>query len=198
MRAAHYLLASMFLTVCVEAQQVSDDSFTLANPNPAFSIDDGPLVCIDEAHYNFHTADGRYKPFAKLLRSDGYRVIGFEHRLTKTNLKECELLVIANPLAEANQRDWSYPHPSAFTKEEMRELSGWIRDGGRLLLFADHAPIAGATRDLGAVLGIIMIDAYASGRSRPDQFSLSDETLLPHPILNEFSLFIRWMSTESS
>ena len=25
---------------------------------------------IDEAHRNFHTADGRYRPFAELLRSD--------------------------------------------------------------------------------------------------------------------------------
>ena len=27
-------------------------------------------------HHNFHTADGRYLPFAELLRRDGYRVSG--------------------------------------------------------------------------------------------------------------------------
>ena len=29
----------------------------------------------DEAHHNFHTAGGRYKPFADLMTSDGYVVI---------------------------------------------------------------------------------------------------------------------------
>jgi hypothetical protein len=31
---------------------------------------------------NFHTADGRYKPFAELLRRDGYRVEALSQRLS--------------------------------------------------------------------------------------------------------------------
>ena len=42
--------------------------------DPAFEISAGPVVLIDEAHFNFHTAEGRYKPFAELLRRDGYIV----------------------------------------------------------------------------------------------------------------------------
>ena len=33
-----------------------------------------PRVAIDEAHQNFHTADGRYKPFADLMTNDGFLV----------------------------------------------------------------------------------------------------------------------------
>ncbi len=165
------------------AQQVSDDSFRFDNPNPAFSVGEGPRVCIDEAHHNFHTVDGRYAPFADLLRADGYVVTGFASGFTRESLVDCDLLVVANALAEANEDDWSYPHPSAFSKDEIRETMEWVRAGGRLLLIADHAPIAGAARDLGAVLGIVMIDAYADGGPGPDHFRVADGTLLPHPIL---------------
>ncbi len=165
------------------AQQVRDDSFRFDNPSPAFAMGEGPRVCIDEAHYNFHTVDGNYAPFADLLRGDGYVVTGFASSFTGESLADCDLLVVANPLAEANRDDWSYPHPSAFSKDEIRETMEWVRDGGRLLLVADHAPIAGAARDLGAVLGIVMIDAYADGGPGLDHFRVADGTLLPHPIL---------------
>ena len=165
------------------AQQVRDDSFRFDNPSPAFAMGEGPRVCIDEAHYNFHTVDGNYAPFADLLRGDGYVVTGFASSFTGESLADCDLLVVANPLAEANKDDWSYPHPSAFSKDEIRETMEWVRDGGRLLLVADHAPIAGAARDLGAVLGIVMIDAYADGGPGLDHFRVVDGTLLPHPIL---------------
>ncbi len=175
--------ALLLFPLCVTAQQMSDENFQFANPNPAFLPGEGPHVCIDEAHYNFHTADGRYKPFAELLRGDGYIVTGFAQPFTSETLADCGLLVIANPLAEANQGDWSYPHPSAFTKEELQVLMAWVRGGGRLLLFADHAPIAGAARDLGAVFGLVMMDVYASGGSLPDAFRIADGTLQPHLIL---------------
>lgn len=164
------------------AQQVSDTTFQLANPHPAFANGTGPQVCIDEGHYNFHTAEGRYKPFANLLRGDGYRVTRFTDAFTRETVAECDLLVIANALAEANETDWSYPHPSAFTQNEIRELQQWVFDGGRLLMFADHAPIAGAARDLAAVFGVVMTDAYTDGGPGPDIFRMSDQTLRPHDI----------------
>lgn len=165
------------------AQQAPDDDFHFSNAEPAFDAGAGPSVCIDEAHFNFHTADGRYRPFADLLRADGFVVDGYDGELTAEALAECMLLVIANPLAEENQSDWSYPHPSAFTRAEMRGLKEWVQGGGRLLLFADHAPIAGAARDLGAVFGVAMLDVYADGGPGPDVFDASSGTLRDHPIV---------------
>ena len=170
------------------AQQVGDQNFRFEHTNPAYEAGGGPRVCIDEAHHNFHTAGGRYKSFAELLRGDGYTVEPFTKTFTEETLTDCRVLVIANALAEANEDSskWSYPHPSAFTSDEIRELMLWVRGGGRLLLFADHAPIAGAAAGLGAVFGVLMTDGYARNdysASAPDLFRPIDGTLKPHPIL---------------
>lgn len=66
----------------VLGQQVSDPGFAPPVPRPAYAIGEGPRVVIDEAHHNFHTAAGRYRPFAELLRRDGYRVDAVDRRLS--------------------------------------------------------------------------------------------------------------------
>jgi hypothetical protein len=165
------------------AQQRSDDAFHFDNPAPVFRSDTGPTVCIDEGHHNFHTASGRYEPFADLLRDDGYIVSGFSGSFDANGLAECQLLVIANPLAAENESDWTYPHPSAFSKVEIQQVTEWTRSGGRLLVFADHAPIAGATRDLAATFGVLMVDAYVDGGPGPDVFKAANGSLRPHAIV---------------
>ena len=170
------------LPIPAPAQQVRDDAFRWINANPAFPPGRGPVVCIDEAHHNFHTADGRYKPFAELLRGDGYVVNAFKATFTPQSLAACRVLAVVNALAAENDEDWTYPHPSAFTKDEIRAVAAWVRGGGSLLLIADHAPMAGAARDLGAVLGLVMIDAYADGGPGPDVFRAGTGTLRSHAI----------------
>lgn len=151
------------------AQQVADTDFYFENPKPAYAAGTGPRVCIDEAHHNFHTADGRYKPFAELLRGDGYQVAGSSATFSAESLKACHVLVIANAVGAENAEDWSLPHPSAFTREQINALVPWIRAGGALFLIVDHAPWPGAARDLATALGILMVDAYA--RPSPDRAS---------------------------
>jgi hypothetical protein len=56
------------------AQQVADPNFNPKISQPTHKQGEGPRVSVDAAHLNFHTADDRYAPFARLLRSDGYRV----------------------------------------------------------------------------------------------------------------------------
>ena len=189
MRCFLVLLVTLcFLISPLYAQQVGDPDFRFEHKDPAYAVDAGPRVCIDEGHHNFHTAGGRYRSFAELLRGDGYSVEPFAATFTQETLSDCRVLVIANALAEANQDSsmWSYPHPSAFTGDEIRELMLWVRGGGRLLLFADHSPIAGAAADLGAVFGVLMTDGYARNNfdePLPDVFRPNDGTLEPHPIL---------------
>ena len=110
-------LALLLAASSTAAQQVRDTSFRFENTNPAFSATAGPVVCIDEAHNNFHTADGRYWAFAELLREDGYRVEGFGRRFDSKGLLDCNILVSANP-GEVGMDD-AYPHPSAFTRDDM-------------------------------------------------------------------------------
>jgi hypothetical protein len=165
-------------------EQAADLTFHFDNPDPAFVSGSGPLVCVDEAHNNYHTAGGRYRPFADLLRGDGYRVEASSAVFSEAALEHCDLLVIANPMTEESAgEDWSFPHPSAFTRDELEATYSWIRGGGALLLIADHAPIAGAARDLGMMLGVGMLDGYAYDPTQePDTFRLATGNLSDHTI----------------
>jgi hypothetical protein len=179
------LSIALALLLGIQSQeQAAEQTYRFDNPDPAFAAGQGPLVCVDEAHNNYHTADGRYRPFAALLRGDGYRVEGFGSKITFEALGRCDLFVIVNPMAEVNAgEDWSFPHPSAFTRDELEATYSWIRAGGTLLLIADHAPFAGAARDLGMMLGVGMLNGYAYDPTQePDTFRREADTLVPHAI----------------
>jgi len=152
--------ASLAIAGSAIAQQ-ADSSFRFAISEPAFSIGTGPVVCIDEAHANMHTATGTYLPFATLLRDDGYRVQSLT-AWSRAALQPCAVVAIANAVAPANVRDRSLPHPPAFSKPEFDTLIAWIGEGGGLLLIADHTPFPGAVGALGLVLGVGMLDAFAA------------------------------------
>lgn len=170
------------------AQQAADENFHFANANPAFPPGEGPRVCMDLAHNNFQSAErnpGAYKPFADLLRADGYRVRDSLQKFTAEMLVDCDILVIADATGDDNLRDWAFPHPSAFTRSEIEVLYQWIRNGGGLLLIADHAPTLGAAADLGTMLGVVMLDGYARLRPGPgpDVFSRESGDVLDHAIV---------------
>ena len=101
------------------AQQIADLKYKPPLPRPAYEAGKGPRVAIDEAQHNFHTAEGRYKPFAELLRRDGYRVDALRQSFSAMSLKDVDVLVISNALHERNSKDWTPPNPSAFTKDEI-------------------------------------------------------------------------------
>jgi len=185
-RAIPVALFTVLFAPLAHGQQVPDPNFKFANPNPAFAEGKGPVVCIDEAHNNFHTAGGRYQSFADVLRGDGYVVKASTGKFTRETLDACAVMTIANAIGDANVEDWAYPHSSAFSKDELNALYAWIKEGGALLLIVDHAPMAGAADDLGALLGVAMFNGYARGNrdgAPPDTFTLADGTLKPHPIL---------------
>jgi hypothetical protein len=50
-------------------QQIIDPDFKATVEKPAY-LRSGPIVAIDEAHSNFHTAGGQYKPFADVPGND--------------------------------------------------------------------------------------------------------------------------------
>src|SRR5262245_3160721 len=143
------------------AQQVPDLAYRPPLPRPAYEPGKGPRVAIDEGHHNFHTADGRYKPFAELLKRDGYRVDGIK-TLTAESLKDVGVLVIANALHESNAPgNWALPTPSAVSKEEVAAVKAWVDGGGSLFLIADHMPFPGAAEDLAKAFGVEFVNGYA-------------------------------------
>lgn len=149
------------------AQQVADPAFAPPIPQPAFAAGAGPVVLLDEAHHNFHTATGRYLPFAELLRRDGFRVQGSSAAFTAEVLSGARVLVIANALHERNREDWTLPTPSAFTDAEIAAVRAWVDGGGALLLIADHMPMAGAAEAMGAAFGVTWHNGFALDETAP-------------------------------
>jgi len=180
-----FLITSVILSTPSSAQQVADTLFMPGVGAPSFKEGTGPAVLIDEGHSNFHTMNGRYLPFARLLRRDGYVVTPQRGRFARTDLDLAKILVISNALAKENENDWNLPTPSAFDSAEIATVRNWVNDGGSLWLIADHMPFPGATESLAAEFGILMGNGFAleaetlNGRIC---FTRSDGTLAEHPI----------------
>ncbi|MEO6254959.1 MAG: DUF4350 domain-containing protein [Ferruginibacter sp.] len=81
-------------------------------------------ILIDEAHNNYHTAEGRYKPFANLVANDGFIVTSGRTPFTRELLKTIHVLVVAST--------------GAIPGAEIKILTDWIRQGGSLLVITDH------------------------------------------------------------
>ena len=169
-------------------QQMADSEFNTSVENPAYSKN-GPRVLFDEAHHNFHTTDGRYKPFVDLLMNDGYQVIRNRKTFSKQALDSFKVLVIANALG-AEEMDDEGSDQSAFTEKEIQVVYDWVKGGGALLLIADHAPFGSAASALGTKLGVDMSKGYTFDKAnslegRPSflVFSRDNKLLGPHPII---------------
>ena len=163
------------LTIVGFAQQVADPDFDPKVANPAYTKKH-PKVFLDEAHHNFHTASGRYKPFADLITSDGYQVIASKEKFSKEALKGCDVLVISNALG-AMAMGSPEASNSAFTEEECDVVRDWVRGGGNLLLIADHAPMGAANEKLGQRFGVEMSKGYTGDPANRDEETGSDTFL---------------------
>ena len=195
---------SFMVAVCptVEAQQVAETDFRPSVASPAFEKNEGPLILVDEAHNNFHTLSpttipdashegydtipGRLGAFRELAMADGYRLEPLTQSFSVASLSPASILMISNALADDNVEDWGLPNPSAFDTDEIEALVDWVRDGGALLLIADHQPWPAAAEDLASELGFIFNNGSAGVGGRPngpDQFSRATGTLVDHPIV---------------
>jgi hypothetical protein len=172
-------------TTPVEAQQVGDTTFVPDLGAPAFRSGEGPRVVVDGAHVNFHTVDGRYGSFARVLQEDGFQVEGSSDPFTASSLEGVDLLVIANALNPRNEEDWSLPTPSAFTDEEIQVVRSFVEEGGSLLLLADHMPFPGAAGKLASAFGFELNNGFAldTASQGPLVFRRSDGSLAPHPFI---------------
>lgn len=175
-----------FLIPKAQSDQLCDTTFSYQLEKPRFSKAQSPAVWIDEAHNNFHTKDGRYCGFTKVLEADGYQVSSNEKPFDQVDLSVCDILVIANALdEETNIRNWNLPNRSAFTSAEIEVLRRWVSKGGSLMLIADHMPFPGCNAELAAAFGFTFTNGYAvqtDGNQPSSVFSSKEKTLLPHPI----------------
>jgi hypothetical protein len=168
---AFLLVASGFFDVA--AQAVTDLTFRANVGAAAFDEGRGPVVLVDEGHHNYRTIrptqlphsevkmPGRYEPFARLLRRDGYVVMPLDGPFTAEALAAVDILVIAGALAESTVDDFSLPNPPAFNAEEIELVDSWVRAGGSLLLVAGTQPAPAAAAALAERFGVLFGNGIA-------------------------------------
>jgi hypothetical protein len=159
------LLTLSATTVCLSnltfGQQVADPNFQPKVAYPTFTKK-RPRVLFDEAHHNFHTAGGRYKPFAELVTADGYQVSSNKEKFSRSLLQGYDILVIANAFGEERGL-------SAFTDAECDAVRDWVQAGGSLLLIADHNPAGAAAKTLSIRFGVDMSTGHTGDRTNYDK-----------------------------
>lgn len=187
-----YILLETFALLLISAatitaQQSADPHFDARVENPAYSRS-YPRVMFDEAHNNFHTVAGRYKPFADLMFNDGYQIVVNRKPFTKESLHTFKVLIIANALG-AEEMDDEGAGKSAFTDEEIAVVRDWVKGGGAMLLIADHAPFGTAAENLAKPFGVSMSKGFVFDPENAQPKSLSflvfsreNKLLLDHPI----------------
>jgi hypothetical protein len=171
--------------------QHADSTYDTSVKHPAYGPKHHPRVVVDEAHRNFHTSVGRYRPFADLVMNDGYSMDRGSQKFTRDYLNHFDVLVVSNALGPEDHED-----SSAFTPGEIAAVRDWVQDGGRLLLIADHWPFGGAAAKLSEAFGVDMSlgatedtvncapSTSGSGRREPSAlyFTRANGLLLDHPI----------------
>ena len=151
------------------AQQVADPNFDTKVAKPAYTKN-GPKVLFDEAHNNFHTSSGRYKPFADLITNDGYQVTRNKQKFSRETLRGFKILVISNALGNQRMGAAEASNP-AFTDEECDTVRDWVKGGGALLLIADHAPMGAANQILAQRFRVDMSKMFTADEQNYDKES---------------------------
>lgn len=144
-----------------QADHALADDWTPRVTRPEFEPGRGPVVLIDAAHGNWHTADGRFGAFSRLLEADGYQVRSAGGEIAPELLNEAGIYVIANAVLGGEDSVWKLPTPPALATAEIELLVDWVERGGSLLLIADHMPFPGSVSKLADAFGIVFINGYA-------------------------------------
>lgn len=174
----YFLVALTFtLMSCSDNPQQADPDFTPRNTAISFTSENSPVVLIDEAHNNFLTMSGRYRPFAQVLQSDGFTVKASSKKISLEHLKKANVIVIANAL-DKPRRDWHPPFTYALADKEVDAIKQWVSEGGALFLVADHTPFPKVVENLALAFGF----AFSDGHVDNAVFQLENNTLAQHII----------------
>ena len=126
----------------------NDVSINLEVEDPSFEINDGPLIMFDSTHKNFFIQSHLIKPLVDLLLNDGYRVSFLDKKFSKLTLNQAKVLVIITALPFDFATENSAADKNTFSENELNELQNWVKDGGSLLVFSEHAPFDQAINPL--------------------------------------------------
>jgi len=177
-------LLLLFSASFLVGQPKIDTTFRVSVIDPMFK-ESGIKVLIDEAHNNFHRKETGLFALTRMMEADGAEVLINDEKFTSKKLDDYDLLIIANALHDSNVENWQTPCPSAFTKAEIRVLENYVRDGGNLLLIADHMPYGGAAQDLAKKFGVNWNNGFALQQGQhwpPSVFERSKNMIMDSPV----------------
>lgn len=146
-----FLLPCFLLTTAIayaEWPMSNDPSFDPAVQNPTYTESTGPRILLDGAHHNFFIQWGFIEPFASVARADGYRPVIGEAAFTPEYLAGFDIVVIITALPFDFTTKTGVTTESTFTDDEISVLHDWVKSGGALLLFSEHAPFDQAINPL--------------------------------------------------
>jgi len=161
----------------------ADLKFDTSVRSPAF-VAKRPRIVFDHGHRNVHSISGRYEPFANLVRADGCKIESSRSQIDGATLFGVDVLVIVNAAGEGKREE------SAFSVAEIGQMEKWVREGGSLLLVADHHPYGPAAAPLAKAFGVTMYGGWCDdetnarkGSGDTGQIVFTRETgLMDHPI----------------
>ncbi len=178
-------VALLIMTVFAYSQPRIDTDFRVEVGNPYFKDGLSPKVLIDESHNNLHKKEGGLHAFTRMMEDDGAKVHSNDTTFSSTLLKGYNILIIVNALHDSNIGNWQNPCPSAFTKEEIEAVELFVKNGGSLLLVADHMPYGGAAEEIGKAFGVKWNNGFVIRQGQhwpPSEFDRSSNTLLDSPV----------------
>lgn len=187
---------ALILTVCFinpaqtqeKKRQEVIEGFTFENLTPAFKAQQGPKLVIHRA-VSPYLQRGRFEPFRILAESDGFKVSYLDKPMTPEILAGTDLFVIANAYTKNYKNFSTLDAPSVYTGDEIAMLVEWVKNGGSMLILADHSPFAGGTIQLASAFGFTYMTGHVldknslSTRIRTAiDFKKENNLLAEHPI----------------
>ena len=171
----------------------NDSNFNTQVSKPTYKQEKGPKILLDRAHHNFFIQWDFIKPFSELAKADGYQPIVDSLKFSPDYLARFDIIMIITALPFDFTTKNEVTNEKTFSDEELSSLYTWVRNGGSLLVFSEHAPFDqainpllnrfGITSSIGTTIDTINYDKNI-GRTGWIKFSNENGLLnSEHPII---------------
>lgn len=189
------IIVLMLLAFGAQAQSQSRyqkpiEGIKIENVSPAFAKGEGPALYLHRS-VSPYVQRGSFDPFLQLAQSDGYQTFYLDEPVTKEILSKVNLFVIANAYTSDYINYSTLDAPSVYSDDEIALIKNWVKEGGRLLVLADHSPFAGGTIKLASEFGFTYMTGNALSKNSLSSLvkvhidsKISDGSLSTHPITN--------------
>ncbi len=126
----------------------NDPAFDASVRQPTYMESQGPRILLDGGHHNFFVQWDFIKPFADLANADGYQTVIDDEAFTPEYLARFDIVMIITALPFDFTTKTEVTTETTFTGAEIEALYEWVKAGGSLLVFSEHAPFDQAINPL--------------------------------------------------